>query len=953
MEKRAWLVLLLFLVVGIVSVFLSGCINPRVEEKATNITEESPSITPQHTELCAPLSCEDLNWECGLGIEPKCKRSIDCGSCEARLDCNNHQCVQKGSIIRNEKALSKYEGKVAFLVSDADWKKVLTLVPVAIWTGENNTVQKHPLLIYHVEEKGTLGIDLSATEPIFLVNGEKPDLLGVSISSLFTEKHITRYPFTAVLTMSLYNSSNKPIYIKNITIENWPLRGFLEPIGGNVIKIGNVVKPKEELNLSKKFELQYNIFKSKQFDIDSVTYFLQQYKPRKVVIVGDTPKKLIELLLEKPPLGAGLRKDELKTIKSVNHFDYWKEFGEVVLAEDDYETALLASSYASLINAPLVIKNYNDTIDLNGKTVICVGDVNAKCEKKLTLKELQGEYVKRSNANKIIVVNPEDVSRYVNTLFYPEKSGGQIEEIYRKTSLGAPILASAKHEVILPIKLEPIFDSNTLKKYNAMKCLNAAISKSITNIPTFCRQIIEKRMNAVEKVQKEISEKAREWGIKSGFLTIIATPDNIENVRFYRYSQKRLNAENADIGAYANIDSNPLPDLAVGRIYGLTTSDVSAYINRAIFFKELPKGESILYVAGNEAPDEIARGLFYELVFTKLGYKFEKFIDFEHRVPRPPPEKYENRFFIVYMSHATKVFMGMNSRVFPYFKDTYIHDTGCGTCNYFASNRDPYLVCVQAIRKGAIAHYGMAENGGVDITQSMATDLFQNKPLGQAWTESQMLASIDVLALEAEGKNHLNMNTQFALLADPTLSLDVPTEFPESTIEKQLPCAVSSNEDHCRMKGENPNYKVKLMTAKAKINFRLGGKQKEYNLSFISGNEKGTIAPGAHGATFINYFGDFLALVGPVDKGYNTAMSTVNTDDYFFSIAYAREVNEKDQNLWVDFTPRKTFINNLPDTNGAFKPMELSFMLYKWGHARARFPRIKKDGTIEMVGAGD
>ena len=51
----------------------------------------------------------------------------------------------------NFKDLSKYEEGQVFLVSDEDWKSVLTLVPAAIWTNQNNSIVKYPVLIYHKE----------------------------------------------------------------------------------------------------------------------------------------------------------------------------------------------------------------------------------------------------------------------------------------------------------------------------------------------------------------------------------------------------------------------------------------------------------------------------------------------------------------------------------------------------------------------------------------------------------------------------------------------------------------------------------------------------------------------------------------------------------------------------------------------------------------------------------
>jgi len=65
------------------------------------------------------------------------------------------------------------------------------------------------------------------------------------------------------------------------------------------------------------------------------------------------------------------------------------------------------------------------------------------------LEKLQQKYVDETHTDKIMLVNPNDLNIKVIEEFQPEKSGNPIYEIYSKTSLAAPILASAKHEVII------------------------------------------------------------------------------------------------------------------------------------------------------------------------------------------------------------------------------------------------------------------------------------------------------------------------------------------------------------------------------------------------------------------------------------------------------------------------------------------------------------------------
>jgi len=65
--------------------------------------------------------------------------------------CDNGKCIHEVIELGNDKDMSKYSDKQAFLVSDDDWKEILPLVPVAIWTNETNDVENNPLLVFAEE----------------------------------------------------------------------------------------------------------------------------------------------------------------------------------------------------------------------------------------------------------------------------------------------------------------------------------------------------------------------------------------------------------------------------------------------------------------------------------------------------------------------------------------------------------------------------------------------------------------------------------------------------------------------------------------------------------------------------------------------------------------------------------------------------------------------------------
>jgi len=191
------------------------------------------------------------------------------------------------------------------------------------------------------------------------------------------------------------------------------------------------------------------------FDIDSIIYFMQQYFPEKVTIIGETLQELDNLLIVEPELGAGLEEGQIQRINLENYLSYWKSFKDIVYVEDNYKLGLLASTYASLINAPLIIEGSKLDIEsvFRDRNIICVGDVNpseSSCDEQYDLEELQQKYVDETNTDKIILVNPEDIEdKVLDELI--TKSGNSIINLYEQTSLLSPFMSAGKHELIMPV----------------------------------------------------------------------------------------------------------------------------------------------------------------------------------------------------------------------------------------------------------------------------------------------------------------------------------------------------------------------------------------------------------------------------------------------------------------------------------------------------------------------
>ena len=243
-------------------------------------------------------------------------------------------------VIKNNKSINKYTEKELFLISDNNWQKIFTFIPITIWT-QDNQINKYPFLIYH--------------------------------------------------------------------------------------KDGNIV------------------------DIDSTISFIKDYKPTRITLIEDSPKEFDSLLAS----AASLYTNKIQKISLNDYFSYWKSYKDIIYVDNDYSLTMMASVYASLKNIPIVIKGTttDNTNTFNQKNVIAINikcpENSASCYKIESLVELQKEYIKLTKTDKAILVNPSDINILTKENLIPLKTPNIIQNLYSSASLSAPILASAKHELII------------------------------------------------------------------------------------------------------------------------------------------------------------------------------------------------------------------------------------------------------------------------------------------------------------------------------------------------------------------------------------------------------------------------------------------------------------------------------------------------------------------------
>ena len=341
---------------------------------------------------------------CGNYDEDKCLEWGEVTQC--MIGCEDGTCLEdeiedvEYLTGENKKRMDLYNNKEVFMISNTNWKNVLPWVSTTTWTqqeGDDDNCKRG---------YGT------------------PDNVCVNPFLIWHEEESSFDPDSIIHFLQQYleiKKNNKGI--TGLAVEN-----------GN-----NNTNGTDERS-------------SQQYDSN-----IQLPPPFEITIIGKIAQEFVDLLITEPEFGAGLSEEQIKKVKPEDYLSYWENCIEVVYVEDNYELALLASTYASLINAPLIIQEskWDNEEVFAGRKIICVGDVKPpkgrKCNEKYGTKEkLQKKYVELTKTNKMILTNPNDLDISDKETLSTEKSG-QINEINTKTSLISASLAASKHQVLVTI----------------------------------------------------------------------------------------------------------------------------------------------------------------------------------------------------------------------------------------------------------------------------------------------------------------------------------------------------------------------------------------------------------------------------------------------------------------------------------------------------------------------
>ena len=269
-----------------------------------------------------------------------------------------------------------------------------------------------------------------------------------------------------VLAQSIHVYTKKEAFL--VSDRNW--KDVLR-----LVSLTTWTDPKVKEQVHKHPTLIFHLEDNDAFDADAVVHFLQQYEPSRLSIFGDTRisqpdlpfpganrQTLESLLVANEPTGAGLQAGQIAKYDMDGYLYFWASIDKVVVSEDDYETGLMASVFASYLNAPLVFddEQFDPTV-LDGRQAYAVGDIRQTTKQEIenrakrpggktyyTLEELRKAYATWTATDKVILVNPADLGIMVNKDYRPDKSS-TISDLYGHHSLAAPFLAAAKHELII------------------------------------------------------------------------------------------------------------------------------------------------------------------------------------------------------------------------------------------------------------------------------------------------------------------------------------------------------------------------------------------------------------------------------------------------------------------------------------------------------------------------
>jgi hypothetical protein len=607
-----------------------------------------------------------------------------------------------------------------FVVSDADWRAVLGLVPVALWTTPDGSQRSHPVLIFHEEESA-----FDADAIIYFLRQYQPSrvtLVGTppeGLEELLTsaEERNTDYDRCMAEAWWAWN----PPGSANPNPDGERPNGYCgySTLGGGVPELKRITTA------------------------DYPSYW---ESPQDLVVVD---------------------RDDYKTglMASV----YASAVNALLLFVDDNSL----DEVADLVPGSKVV-----TVgELDGETASWIGE-NAEQVESLSIAELELRFARGTGTDKVVLVNhrdfESDFSAPASTL-YPELNDHDepgaasvvpIEQLYRGLSLAAPLLAAARYELVLTpdvpktqhlLARDNPNSSATCQDLEAVRTQCCGVEDPLSCIAgvdtqcsfgdnaavdSFCTTLEaqwglwDELTATIEGLRSFLAEEIARLELSPTTLTVVggayAIPHSIYSYdpdHRYRYYYTEYYSEvwgatwlarAVDPSAYADLDGDQLPDLAVGRLMGFTPADVSALVARSLFYGEVAPTASVA-IAVNERTDWAvpragaqalsagveAAGFAFEQVdpipdsYSIYGgdnYYFEEHFD---------GGSWQDRALLYHVSHGRRYWIGPWAYEIPPLTSTVVLSVGHNTLDTILDGGDEReSTGMMAVRKGAAAVLG-------------------------------------------------------------------------------------------------------------------------------------------------------------------------------------------------------------------------------------------------------
>ena len=488
-------------------------------------------------------------------------------------------------------------------------------------------------------------------------------------------------------------------------------------------------------------------------DLDPIIHFLNEYNTSYVTYCGDISQDVISHL-----------NLTFNVNQMFDYFSYFNNIEKVIIVQDNYELALQASCYASLLGIPLIIEGYNDNIDLSDKYLVGVGNTTTPCDEYFDSDQLQTEYLSASGTDKIVLTNTADLDEFFVSIGGPipmEWETGSVNNLFYRLSLASPFLSAAKKQLLLPY---------------------TGIDKSVEAIDLFLENFINNKLMSTP-----------------GSLTIMAGPNQIPQAKYGNFHMRDSSSTfmvnvQTDGAIYADLNKDYYQDFKIGRIYSFSVSGTSTNIARSLFYNKLyqPNNFTVFNSFHNMAADGYNNALFIENLFTALGYNNKSFtLQYSETVDI---DILKDNVFYSYHGHGS-VAGGNNSLNTNNIRNSKIwlsSTVGVGSAclmnsydsavSYENSNYPPWSVSflygAEMIRRGSIAFLGATDpaSSNSDVCMNFSYRLCNGMNLGDAFMGASRIGCIDYV---------LKIDPFYMLLGDPTFNPEWNLEGTQDNISVQ------------------------------------------------------------------------------------------------------------------------------------------------------------------------